>query len=150
MDEELTTTQRLAQSIARAVDRRSFLKQAGTAVFAVLVGVATGKFTQVAEAYTNSTCSCSPPGPYCTNCRGANCYQDSGHGTMEECRLNRNYYPSGTWTSYCTGGRGVVPGYFVCTDCFCGASNYQCGCREFRTSKSPVVAPGLGRQRSND
>ncbi len=129
-------TRLLAEGIARAIDRRAFLKQASTTVFALIAALLLGRLNEGKALADNNACTCYPPGPYCSNCRGADCYMDNGN----MCYINRLYYPTGCWSSYCN-GRGRAPGYYLCCDCFCNGGAYQCGCRDFRTG-SPVTRAG--------
>ena len=131
-------TRLLAEGIARAIDRRSFLKGATTTAFAFIAALVLGRFNEGKALADNNACTCYPPGPYCSNCRGADCYMNNG----SMCYINRLYYPTGCWSSYCT-GRGHAPGYYLCCDCFCNGGSTQCGCRDFRTVGGPITGPGV-------
>ncbi len=132
-------TRLLAEGIARAIDRRAFLKQASTTVFALIAALVLGRLSEGKALADDNGCSCSPPGPYCSNCRGADCYMHDGY----MCYINRDYYPTGCWSSYCN-GRGRAPGYYMCCDCFCNGGSMSCGCRDFRTVGPPVTHPTHG------
>src|SRR5438552_755407 len=85
-----------SEDLARALDRRSFLKRAGSGAFFLLAGLATGHAAldpRRASAATpgpkppDPTPNCSPPGPYCntgggilTGCNGAHCYEHLYNG----------------------------------------------------------------------
>ena len=148
------TTRILSENLARAVDRRSFLKRAGEVAFAGMAALAAGHLVpSLAAAGTGPTPveqprtpSCSPPGPYCnlngTNepngCHGANCFQHLVSGTVYQCRVYYTYYQAGCWTTSVTGG------YWTCCDCRCSdAGSSTCGCAQFNGSPAPRPdAPG--------
>ncbi len=136
-------TQLLAEGIARAIDRRSFLKQASTTAFAFVAALLLGRLSEGKALADNNACTCYPPGPYCSNCRGADCYMHIGHS----CELYRYYYATGCWSSYCT-GRGHAPGYYLCCDCTCSGVG-TCGCRDFRTGGPPITGSGDGTRSNN-
>ena len=73
--------QLVSESLARAVDRRKFLKGAGTTVFGTLAALATGQVALARSVASGSVVgdsgpgasippwppTCAPPGPYCNN-----------------------------------------------------------------------------------
>ena len=77
-----------ARDLARAVDRRTFLKRASQSTFAVLATVAAGhslsrtRRRAAKRPQRESADLCAPPGPYCntgggklSGCHGAHCFQ---------------------------------------------------------------------------
>src|SRR5436309_3363714 len=97
-----------SEELARTLDRRGFLKRAGSAAFLTVAGLATGRALtggmRAAQAAGGTggtrpapwpvapgvpmTPNCAPPGPYCNlsgvnqpdGCQGANCYQYKNNG----------------------------------------------------------------------
>ena len=65
-------TRLFSENLARAIDRRSFLKRVGETTFAGVAALAAGHLVpSLAAAGTSPTAvpktpSCSPPGPYCS------------------------------------------------------------------------------------
>ena len=146
------TTRIFSENLARALDRRSFLKRAGEVTFAGVAALAAGHMVpSLAGASTGSgaaprTPSCSPPGPYCnlngTNepngCHGASCFQHMSGGNVYQCRVYYTYYQAGCWTTSVTGG------YWTCCDCSC-TNGSTCGCAQFNGSPAPRPdGPGGG------
>jgi len=144
------TTRIFSENLARALDRRSFLKRAGEVTFAGVAALAAGHLVPslaAAGSTTGSvprTPSCSPPGPYCnlngTNepngCHGASCFQHMSGGNVYQCRVYYTYYQAGCWTTSVTGG------YWTCCDCSC-TNGSTCGCAQFNGSPAPRPdAPG--------
>ncbi|HUS15489.1 MAG TPA: hypothetical protein VM536_10800 [Chloroflexia bacterium] len=140
-----------SENLARAVDRRTFLKRASQAGFAGMLALATGQaFPRRASAASgtkppipNPTISCSPPGPYCntgggdlSGCHGAHCFQHLYQGVVVQCRVFY-IYQAGCWTTASGGG------YWTCCDCECfnagGTRVGSCGCAQF--SSNPVPLP---------
>jgi hypothetical protein len=147
------TTRILSENLARAVDRRSFLKRMGETAFAGMSALAAGSLLP-AIAFANNgvapgrtvgiprTPTCSPPGPYCNRngvnepnaCHGASCFQHLYNGQLLQCRAYFGGYITGCWTTAVTGG------YWVCCDCECGEPRLAtCGCAQF--SGAPVPRP---------
>jgi hypothetical protein len=146
-------TRLLSESLARAVDRRTFLKRTSQAAFTGVLTVVAGHRLAAPAAAANGTKPpfaspvCSPPGPYCNyegnyptqpdSCRGAHCWQHLVGGVVRQCRVYYTYYQSGCWTSAGTGG------YWTCCDCEClddsGTRIATCGCAQF--SGAPRPAP---------
>jgi len=138
------TTRLLSESLARAVNRRTFLKRASQTTFAGLATLAAGHvLTGPAAAARNPNgkpetpfITCSPPGPYCntgagnlSGCHGAHCWQHLYNGQVVQCQVYYQYYPGGCWTS----GDG-----WVCCDCACGTPVVaHCGCAQHTGSPTP-------------
>jgi hypothetical protein len=142
------TTRIFSENLARAINRRSFLKRAGETTFAGVAALAAGHLVPSLAAAGASpgssprTPTCAPPGPYCnlngTNepngCHGSSCYQHRVSGTVYQCRVYYTYYQAGCWTTAVTGG------YWTCCDCRCNdGGSSTCGCAQF--SSSPVPRP---------
>jgi hypothetical protein len=146
------TTRLVSENLARAVNRRSFLKRAGEVTFASVAAIAAGHTaTGLALAgvrrqpmdrdVTPSTPpQCAPPGPYCNlngvnepnGCRGGACYQHMVGGQVYQCRVYYQWYQAGCWTTPVSGG------YWVCCDCECGTPRVaSCGCAQFSTAPVP-------------
>ena len=145
----------LSESLARSIDRRTFLKRTGGTVFAGMTALAAGHLmggkASAAErqpAYTPP--QCAPPGPYCNlngvnepnGCRGGSCFQHLYNGEVMQCRVYYTYYQAGCWTTPVSGG------YWTCCDCECFNSigtRRTCGCAQFSTQPLPRPdGPGAG------
>jgi len=132
------TMKLFTENLARAMDRRSFLKRTSEAAFLSMAALAAGRLTPALAAagvgsggaQAPSTPSCSPPGPYCNlngvnepnGCHGASCFQLLSGGTIYQCQVYYTYYSAGCWTTAATGG------YWSCCDCRCGGGVATCGC----------------------
>jgi hypothetical protein len=127
-----------SEALARAVDRRTFIRRVGGSMVAGVATLVMGPLLTkpmsqaAAAALAAPTISCAPPGPYCNNgggnlsgCRGGHCYQHQG-GT---CQVYYQFYTTGCWTTAVSGG------YWTCCDCQCTTGT--CGCASF----NPGVAP---------
>ncbi|HKP52777.1 MAG TPA: hypothetical protein VJ183_08985 [Chloroflexia bacterium] len=141
----------LSEGLARTLDRRRFLKQTGTTMFAGIAALAAGHtLTGNAAASSGTTNSkapmapqCAPPGPYCNlngvnepnGCHGGSCFQHRTGGQIYQCYVYYQYYQAGCWTTPVTGG------YWTCCDCDCRNSAGQrvatCGCAQFSTGPVP-------------
>ena len=143
------------EELARSLDRRAFLKRAGSSAFLAVAGLASGRmFASVAQAAGGgatrpapwpaaagpyATPHCSPPGPYCNlsgvnqpdGCQGANCYEHLNNGKVVTCTLYYQYYAAGCWTAADSGG------FWTCCDCSCSDGSH-CGCAQF--SGAPLHA----------
>jgi hypothetical protein len=149
----------LSEGLARALDRRKFLKQTGTTMFAGIAALAAGHslagttVSAQGTVRTNKdalTISCSPPGPYCntgggnlSGCHGAHCFQHLQSGTVYQCRVYYQYYQAGCWTT----------GNWTCCDCEClngqGVRVATCGCAQDSTAPIPSPDnPGGGATRA--
>lgn len=156
-----------SENLARALDRRKFMRATGTAMFGTLAALATGRVAlakSVASGGTSSGASsetpppwppqCAPPGPYCnltgasdgSGCLGArgpydpgaSCFQHLVGGQVRQCRVIYNWYQAGCWTTNVTGGR------WTCCDCGCDGGS-MCGCAQFSTGVPPRPdGPGSG------
>jgi len=140
------TTRIISENLARAVDRRAFLKRTGETAFAGLAALAAGHLVPAMAAAGGGspvavpkTPSCAPPGPYCNltgvsepnGCHGASCFQHLYQGTVYQCRVYY-IYQAGCWTTAATGG------YWTCCDCECGSPRVTtCGCAQFSSSPAP-------------
>ncbi|HKP52776.1 MAG TPA: hypothetical protein VJ183_08980 [Chloroflexia bacterium] len=141
----------LSEGLARRLDRREFLKQTGTTMFAGIAALAAGHSltgNAAASSGTNSRAplipNCNPPGPYCNlngniqdpnGCHGGSCFQHRTGGQIYQCYVYYTYYSAGCWTTP-TGG-----GYWTCCDCDCRNSAGQrvatCGCAQYSTGPVP-------------
>jgi hypothetical protein len=126
----------ISETLARAVDRRTFLRKAGSGVVSGVAALALGSTlsSSVAWAATSKgkrpavpTISCAPPGPYCntgggnlSGCHGAHCYQHLSGGNVVACHVYYAFYSVGCWTS--SDG-------WTCCDCQCDGGA-TCGCAE--------------------
>ena len=135
------STRLISENLARALNRRRFLKKAGEASFLGLAALAAGQaFPSRASADKVPNIQCSPPGPYCQignaptdGCHGASCFQHLYNGQVYQCRVFY-IYPAGCWTTAASGG------YWTCCDCECGTPRVaSCGCAQF--SANPVPRP---------
>lgn len=140
------TTRILSESLARAVNRRTFLKRASQGTFAVVATLAAGhSLSERAAARKMPNVDplapqCAPPGPYCntgggnlSGCHGAHCFQHLYNGQVLQCQVYYTYYQAGCWTTAVSGG------YWTCCDCRCGTGGPTCGCAQF--SVGPVPLP---------
>jgi hypothetical protein len=146
------TTRIWSENLARAVNRRTFIRRAGETAFAGAMALAAGQFATAAavagvrrqpmERPPTNPPTCAPPGPYCNlngvnepnGCRGGSCFQHRHNSTLYQCRVYYTFYQAGCWTTAVTGG------YWVCCDCECGAPRVAtCGCAQF--SSAPVPRP---------
>jgi hypothetical protein len=125
----------VSEALARAVNRRTFLRQTGSAVVSGVAALALGSILSSSTAKASAqkgkgplvpAISCSPPGPYCntgggdlSGCHGAHCYQHLSGGQVLTCQVFYVYYNVGCWT---TSG-------WTCCDCMC-TGNVPCGCAE--------------------
>jgi hypothetical protein len=142
------TTRLVSESLARAIDRRSFLKRTGQTAFFGLAALAVGQAlppTARADGKEPPNISCAPPGPYCSvygqptdSCHGASCFQHLYQGQVLQCRVFY-IYQSGCWTTAASGG------YWTCCDCECGSPRItSCGCAQFSTNPVPRPdTPGI-------
>jgi len=134
----------VSETLARAVNRRTFLRQVGSTVVSGVAALALGPTLTSSAAWAASSpkskkplvpaISCSPPGPYCntgggnlSGCHGAHCYQHLSGSTVVSCQVYYQYYQVGCWTS----GDG-----WTCCDCQC-TGGATCGCAE--QNASPVT-----------
>jgi hypothetical protein len=145
----------LTESLARAVDRRKFIKGTGTAMFATIAAAAAGHMS-IAKVKASSDDvaapwppTCAPPGPYCnitgqgdlSGCRrggyggdSGSCFQHLYNGEILQCRVYYTYYQAGCWTTAVQGGA------WTCCDCECpmsGGGRRTCGCAQFSTEPNP-------------
>ena len=141
------TTRLLTETLARNMNRRSFVKSASETLFGGVAALAAGHLIPaVAGAAGNPlprpiVPQCAPPGPYCNlngqnepnGCHGGSCYEHLYNGTVLQCYFIY-IYPAGCWTTPVTGG------YWTCCDCGCGSPQVtSCGCAQF--SAGPVPRP---------
>jgi hypothetical protein len=142
------TTRLVSESLARAMDRRTFLKRASQTTFAGLMALAVGQglggraAAQTTDRKPPPTITCAPPGPYCntgggdlSGCHGGHCFQHRYNGQTIQCKVYYAFYQTGCWTTPVSGG------YWTCCDCECLNSSGQrvatCGCAQFSTSPAP-------------
>ena len=150
------TTRIISENLARALDRRAFVRRAGEATFAGLAALAAGRMTPAfavvgrrpKESAAPRVPRCSPPGPYCNitgvnnpdGCHGGSCFQHLVSGQIYQCRVYYQWYAAGCWTTADSGG------YWTCCDCECGNPRVaSCGCAQFNLSPQPRPdRPGAG------
>ena len=139
------TTRIVSENLARAMNRRSFIKRTGETIFGGVAALAAGHaVSPFASAKVKSqppvqAPQCAPPGPYCntgggilSGCHGASCFQHLYNGVILQCRVYYTYYQAGCWTTAVTGG------YWTCCDCECGDPRQTtCGCAQFSGSPAP-------------
>jgi hypothetical protein len=141
------TTRILSESLARALDRRAFVKRVGQTTFAGLAALAAGQLMPTIAAARAGrqppvqAPNCAPPGPYCntgggilSGCHGAACFQHLYNGQVVQCRVYYSFYQVGCWTSSGSGG------YWTCCDCQCyqgGSPVTTCGCAQFSNTPAP-------------
>jgi hypothetical protein len=140
-------TRTASETLARALDRRTFLKRTGGTLFGGLAALAAGHSLATVAAASGLSASragaipeCVPPGPYCNldgnenepnGCHGGSCYQHRYQGNVIQCRVFY-YYQAGCWTTKVQGG------YWTCCDCECGDPVVtSCGCAQFSTNPVP-------------
>jgi hypothetical protein len=138
----------ISEGLARTLERRRFIKQAGALIFAGLSAFAAGHgFHTRAFAKNGSDNAttpwpplCVPPGPYCnidgstsTNgCRGGSCFQHRHQGEIIQCRISYCCYQVGCWSTW------QGQGYWTCCDCECGDPvKTMCGCAQYSTKAPP-------------
>lgn len=132
-----------SEALARAVDRRTFVKRVGSTVVAGIGSLVMGPMISRSAARAAAgvmaapNITCAPPGPYCNNgggnlsgCRGGHCYQHNGNA----CVVYYAFYTTGCWTTAVTGG------YWTCCDCQC-TGGATCGCASFNPGVSPSNDP---------
>jgi len=140
------TARLLSEGLARAVNRRTFLKRAGQATFGVVATLAAGhSLAERADAQIKHpnvdplNPLCGPPGPYCntgggdlSGCHGAHCFQHLYNGQVIQCHIWEAFYPAGCWTT--AAGNGA---YWTCCDCLCDGGP-SCGCAQLSTGPVPL------------
>jgi len=137
------TTRLVSENLARALNRRSFLKRTGETAFLGLASLAVGQgmasraSAAGIETKAPPNISCSPPGPYCSvsgqptdGCHGGSCFQHMTGGQVYQCQVYYTYYQAGCWTTASGGG------YWTCCDCRC-TNGSTCGCAQFSTTPVP-------------
>jgi hypothetical protein len=135
------TTRIISENLARTMDRRSFMRRTGGAMFAGMAALAVGRGSAAFAAGSDRPHPlvpvCAPPGPYCNlngvnepnGCHGGSCFQHLSGGQVRQCRYYY-IYQAGCWTTAVTGG------YWTCCDCRCD-DNSTCGCAQFSGSPAP-------------
>lgn len=139
-----------SEELARKLDRRSFLKRAGSGAFVFVMTLASGRILTAGANSAQGKGSnvrptpvplpanapvvpnCAPPGPYCNltginqpdGCHGAHCFQHLSGGQIVQCQLYYAFYAGGCWTSSGSGG------FWTCCDCQC-TGGATCGCAQF-------------------
>ncbi|HMA36923.1 MAG TPA: hypothetical protein VKY74_20885 [Chloroflexia bacterium] len=140
-----------SEELARTIDRRAFLKRAGSGAFLFLLTLASGRALTARAAGANAVGpnvrptpaplppnapvvpNCAPPGPYCNltgvnqpdGCHGAHCFQHLYNSQVLQCQVYYTFYAGGCWTASGTGG------FWTCCDCSCGGGITHCGCAQF-------------------
>jgi len=152
------TTRILSEGLARAIDRRTFLKRASQVTAAGLMALAAGHGLAGQAAAVRGgpqppqppTPLCGPPGPYCntgsgnnSGCHGAHCFQHLYQGQVIQCRTWFAFYPVGCWTT----ADSTNGGYWTCCDCECGQpQTTACGCAQWSSAPLPQPdRPGVGK-----
>lgn len=137
------STRIFVENLARAMDRRSFLKKSGETTFLALAALAAGHSISVyADGKQQPNIVCNPPGPYCSvngvatdGCHGASCFQHMISGQVYQCKVFYQFFQYGCWTNPVSGG------YWTCCDCECLNARGQrlgtCGCAQLSTSPVP-------------
>ncbi len=141
--------QRIAEGLARAVDRRRLLKRSVGLSFGVLAGAGVGgAFADTAAAHTkdgsaycsnrSGVCTCDPPHrTFCSGCSGHDC--PSGYSFTDQWG-----YASACW---CTAGCGNT--YYICCDCHDDRlpitdTSSDCGCGECVGTACGTLATEMG------
>jgi hypothetical protein len=139
-----------SEALARDINRRDFLRRAGTVIVAGVSSLALGPVlsNRAREASAGPivpAISCSPPGPYCntgggdiSGCHGGHCFQHISSGQLLACRVYYTYYSTGCWTNPSGSGNN----YWTCCDCECFNTGGQrvatCGCAEYTPGMNPI------------
>src|SRR5262245_25606793 len=116
-------TRIFCEKLARAMDRRSFLKRVGATAFAGMAALAAGGAPATGASAGHQVDpgpgttpprvpTCAPPGPYCSlngvnepnACHGASCFQHLYNGQVLQCRAFYGGYITGCWTTPVSGG----------------------------------------------
>ena len=144
------TTRIVSENLARSIDRRSFLRRAGTVAFSGMAALMAGRMTPAFAGVGGTSPSqpppplvprCAPPGPYCNlngvnepnGCHGGSCFQHLNGGQVRQCRVFY-IYQAGCWTT----PDPTIGGYWTCCDCNCDGGS-SCGCAQH--SSQPVPRP---------
>jgi hypothetical protein len=134
----------VSENLARTMDRRRFLKQAGSTIFGGMAAIAAGhmvigKASAQQPQPNPQQPACAPPGPYCntgggilSGCHGSSCFQHMVNNVVYQCHIWQCCYQAGCWTTASGGG------YWTCCDCQCDNGS-TCGCAQF--SNSPMPRP---------
>src|SRR5437773_382732 len=107
------TTRLLSENLARAMDRRRFLKRAGETAFAGVAALTAGHLVPALASAGSAPSAlpdvprCAPPGPYCNingvnepnGCLGGTCFQHLSGGQILQCKVNYCCYQAGCWTT---------------------------------------------------
>src|SRR5256885_15900668 len=101
------------ESLARAFNRRAFLRRAGEATFVGMAALAAGRGGTALAARSGTrppqptVPSCAPPGPYCNlngvnepnGCHGGSCFQHLNGGSGQPSRGYFAFYQAGWLTT---------------------------------------------------
>lgn len=134
----MKSTATVAESVARRLDRRTFLKKGAMGVFAIATGIAAqGIAMPRAKAdgpcpNSSETASCDPPGGiYCTQWNSGYC---NGAACAGGCSPWLGAYSgNGCWCTSISCNVSCNCWYYMCCDCSC--PNGLCGCY-YRYSES--------------
>ena len=142
----------LSEGLARAVDRRKFIKEASAAIFTGIAALASGHALVEGASADGGVAGrpkrvpeCAPPGPYCNlngvnepnGCQGGSCFQHRFNNEVLQCRLSYiwGYKEAGCWSTKVAGG------FWTCCDCECvgggGSLTTYCGCAQFSADPPP-------------
>lgn len=146
---------RPGEILARAVDRRAFLRTFSVAAFGVAAAWAAG-FPRPDAALANE-CQTTSSGCNCTPLNSTYCFSlNAGYCSGAICASPCSYYygvysSTACWcTLTCCYNGGCTSGYYKCCDCSCPGST--CTCREFVTTCTtlgPQPARSTGGLRPN-
>ncbi len=132
-----------SEGLARALDRRTFLKRTAGTIASGLAALVMGPMLAtnsraIAAPLIPTVANCAPPGPYCNldgvnepnGCKGASCFQHYSNGQVRQCTPQYGYATTGCWTTLSGNG------YWTCCDCNCSGGS-SCGCAQY------TFAPGV-------
>ena len=135
----------LSETLARTLNRRSFLQRTASTLASGVTAVALGSLISNSTAQADSILNgksplapnCTPPGPYCNldgnfrdpnGCHGSQCFQHLYAGKVRFCHVFYQFWAAGCWTYTPPTGDG----HWTCCDCRCD-NNTMCGCAQYST-----------------
>ena len=150
MPELERTTRILSESLARAIDRRTFLRRVAQTTAAGMMAVAAGHGLPGRASAARGgpvppqppTPICAPPGPDCntgggnlSGCHGGHCFEHLYNGQVLQCRVWYCCYQAGCWTT----ADPTNGGFWTCCDCECGSPAVtHCGCAQWSGAPAPA------------